>query len=107
LAHHPHGAAAVIRIDLVHSVVGVVVDVSESATQLVMSPDGTEIYVVDRDGIAVISASTGRVFERITVDARPSCIALDSALSRLYVVDHAGQVTSLPAVTPVPLAAAR
>jgi DNA-binding beta-propeller fold protein YncE len=50
-----------------------------------MSPGGTEVYVVDRDGIAVICASTGMVFERITVDARPSCIALNSALSRLYV----------------------
>jgi DNA-binding beta-propeller fold protein YncE len=66
-----------------HSVIGVVVDLSESATQLVMSPGGTEVYVVDRDGIAVICASTGMVFERITVDARPSCIALNSALSRL------------------------
>jgi hypothetical protein len=53
LAHHPHGAAAVIRIDLVRSAIGEVVEVGESATQVVMSPDGAEIYVVDRDDVAV------------------------------------------------------
>jgi DNA-binding beta-propeller fold protein YncE len=101
LAHHPHGAAAVIYIDLAHRAIGAVVDVSESATQVVTSPDGSEVYVVDRDGIAVICASDGRLFKRITVDARPSCIAMSSATGRLYVADHAGNVTTLSVVTPV------
>jgi DNA-binding beta-propeller fold protein YncE len=106
LAHHPHGAAAVICIDLLRSEIGAVVDVSESATQLVMSPDGDEIYVVDRDGISVICASDRRVFNRITIGARPSCAATSSATGQLYVADHAGHVTTLPAVTPVLQAAA-
>jgi DNA-binding beta-propeller fold protein YncE len=57
LAHHLHGAAAVICVDLLRREIGAVVDVSESATQVVMSPDGSEIYVVCRDGISVVCAS--------------------------------------------------
>jgi DNA-binding beta-propeller fold protein YncE len=101
LAHHPQGAAAVVCVDLLRREIGAVVDVSESATQVVMSPDGDEIYVVCRDGISVICASDRRVFERIAIDARPSCVATSSATGQLYVADHAGNVTTLPAVTPV------
>ncbi len=99
LAHHPHGAAEAICIDLAHRAIGAVVDVSESATQVITSPDGSEIYVVDRDGIAVICATDGRLIQRIKVDARPSCIAMSSATGRLHVADHAGNVTTLPVVT--------
>jgi DNA-binding beta-propeller fold protein YncE len=106
LAYHPHGAAAVICIDLLHSEIGTVIDVSESATQLVMSPDGDEIYVVCRDGISVICASDRKVFNRIAIDARPSCAATSSAKAQLYVADHAGNVTTLPAIVPVLQAAA-
>jgi DNA-binding beta-propeller fold protein YncE len=106
LAHHPHGAAAVICIDLLRSEIGAVVDVSESATQVVMSPDGDEIYVVCRDGISVICASDQRVFKRIAISARPSCVATSSVTGQLYVADHAGNVTTLPAVTAVLQAAA-
>jgi DNA-binding beta-propeller fold protein YncE len=101
LAHHPHGAAAVIFIDLLRREIGSVVDVSELATQVVMSPDGSEIYVVCRDVISVICASDRRVFERIAIGAEPSCVTTSSATGQLYVADHAGNVTTLPAVTPV------
>ena len=100
LAHHPHGAAAVIRIDLVRRAIGAVVEVSESATQVVMSPDGAEIYVVDRDGIGVLCALSERVFKSITVDALPSCVAVSSGVGRLYVGDHLGDVTVLPVAIP-------
>ena len=106
LAHHPHGAAAVICVDLLRRKIGAVVDVSESATQVVTSPDGNEIYVVCRDGISVICASDRKVFKRITIGAQPSCAATSSATGQLYVADHAGNVTSLPAVIPVLQAAA-
>jgi DNA-binding beta-propeller fold protein YncE len=96
----------VICIDLLRSEIEAVIDVSESATQLVMSPDGDEIYVVDRDGISVICAPDRRVFNRIAIGARPSCAATSSATGQLYVADHAGHVTTLPAVTPVLQAAA-
>ncbi len=106
LAHHPHGAAAVIRIDLVRSAIGAVVKVGESATQVVVSPDGAEIYVVDRDGVAVLCALSARVFESITVAARPSCVAVGSGVDRLYIADHMGDVTVLPVATPMPQAVA-
>jgi DNA-binding beta-propeller fold protein YncE len=70
-------------------------------TQVVMSPDGSEIYIVCRDGISVICVSDRRVFERIAIGARPSCVATSAATGQLYVADHAGNVTTLPAVTPV------
>jgi DNA-binding beta-propeller fold protein YncE len=106
LAHHPRGAAAVIRIDLARNAIDTVVEVSESATQVVMSPDGADIYAVECDGIAVISASGGHVCDRIPLDARPSCVATSPATSRLYVADQAGDVTVLPIATPVLQAAA-
>jgi DNA-binding beta-propeller fold protein YncE len=106
LAHHPQGAAAVICIDLLRSEIGAVIDVSESATQVVMNPDGDEIYVVCRDGISVICASERKVFRRITIGARPSCAATSSATGQLYIADHAGNVTTLPTVTAVLQAAA-
>lgn len=61
LAHHPHGAAAEICINLAGKAISAVVEVSESATQIVMSPDGTEIYVVERDGIAIMADHVGDV----------------------------------------------
>ena len=85
---------------------GAVVKVGESATQVVMSPDGAEIYVVDRDGVAVLCALSARVFESITVAARPSCVAVSSGVDRLYIADHMGDVTVLPVATPVPQAVA-
>jgi hypothetical protein len=65
LAHHPRGAAAVIRIE--------------------MSPDDAEIYVVHRDGIAVLSALREWFFESTTVSAGPSCVAMSSGVGRLYI----------------------
>ena len=106
LAHHPRGAAAVICIDLLRNEIRAVVDVSESATQLVLSPDGDEIYVVCRDGVSVICVSDRRVFNRITFGAAPSCATTSSATGQLYIADHAGNVTTLPAVAPVLQAAA-
>jgi DNA-binding beta-propeller fold protein YncE len=101
-ADDPDSAAA-IRLggDLVRSAIGAVVEVGELATQPVMSPDGAEIYVVDRDGVAALCALSEWVFESMTVDARPSCVAVSSGVGRLYVADHVGDVTVLPLATPV------
>jgi DNA-binding beta-propeller fold protein YncE len=101
LTHHPRGAAAVLRIDLVRRVIGAVVEVGESATHVAMSPDGAEVFVMDRDGVAVICTSTGAVFDRIAVGERPSCMAVSPATGWLYVADYAGVLTGLPTVPPV------
>jgi YVTN family beta-propeller protein len=78
------------------------VEVGESATHVAVSPDGAEVYVVDRDGVAVICAVTGEVVDRITVGARPSCVAVSPADGHLYVADYAGVLTGLSVRTPVP-----
>ena len=51
-------------------------------------------------GIAVLCALSTRVLESITVDPQPSCVAMSSAASRLYVADHVGDVTVLRVATP-------
>ncbi len=101
LAHHPRGAAAVIRIELVRRAIGAVFEVDESATQVAVSPDGAEIYVVDRQGVAVICAVTGEVLDRITVGAQPSCVAVSPVTGTLYVADYAGVLTGLPVLQAV------
>jgi hypothetical protein len=45
-------------------------------------------------------------FQPNPIDARPSCAATSSAKAQLYVADHAGNVTTLPAIVPVLQAAA-
>jgi YVTN family beta-propeller protein len=102
LAHNPRGAAAVLCIDLARRTISAAVEVGESATHVAVSPDGAEVYVVDRDGVAVICAVTGEVVDRITVGARPSCVAVSPADGHLYVADYAGVLTGLPVRTPVP-----
>jgi DNA-binding beta-propeller fold protein YncE len=102
LAHHPRGAAAVIRIDAAGAAIGAVVEVGESATQLAVSPDGARVYVVESCGVAVICALTGAVLDRITVGEWPSCLAAGLATGRLYVADYAGVLIGVPAATPVP-----
>ena len=39
----------------------------------------------------------------MTVDARPSCVAIDSEAGRLYVADYAGGVTELSVASAMPL----
>lgn len=103
LAHHPRGAAAVIRIDAANNAIGAVVKVGEFATQLAVSSDGANVYVLQPNGVAVICAATDEIFDHITVGGWPSCIASLSA-GRLYLADYAGVLTGLPVVTPAPTA---
>jgi DNA-binding beta-propeller fold protein YncE len=63
-------------------------------TQMAMSSDGTRLYVIDYDRVAVVCALTHEVVDTLTVDARPSCAALDDTGSRLYVADYEGRVTA-------------
>jgi DNA-binding beta-propeller fold protein YncE len=86
----------VLRIDLIRKVIGAVVEVGESATQVAMSPDGAEVFVMDRDGVAVICTSTGAMLDRIAVGERRSCMAVSPATGWHYVADYAGVLTGLP-----------
>ncbi len=101
LAHHPGGAAAVIRIDTADDAIDAVVRVGDFATQVAVSPDGGTVYVVEPGGVTVISATTHEVVDHIAVGGWQSRVA-SSAPGRLCVATYAGVLTGLPAVTPAP-----
>jgi DNA-binding beta-propeller fold protein YncE len=100
LAHHPRGAAAVIRIDAGRDAIGDVVRVSDFATQLAVSPDGSSVYVVEPAGVTVISGTTHEVVDHIAIGGWQSCVA--STATGLYVANYAGVLTGLPSATPMP-----
>ena len=62
-------------------------------TQMTMSADKTRAYIVDYDNVTVLCTLTLKIVNRVTVDARPSCVAVDSDAGRLYVADYSGGVT--------------
>lgn len=72
-------------------------------TQMTMSPDKTRAYIVDYDHVAVLCTSSLEVVSTVTVDARPSCVAVDSDGGRLYVADYASGVTAFSVASPLPL----
>ena len=47
-------------------------------TQMTLSPDKTRAYIVDYDHVAVLCTLSHEVVTTVTVDARPSCVAVDS-----------------------------
>jgi YVTN family beta-propeller protein len=72
-------------------------------TQMVVSADKTRAYIVDYDNVTVLCTLTLKIVNRVNVDARPSCVAVDSEVSRLYVADFAGGVTELSVASAMPL----
>ncbi len=79
------------------------VDLGGAPTQMTMSPDKTRAYIVDYDRVAVLCTLTLEVVNTITVDARPSCVAVDSDGGRLHIADYAGGVTVFSAASAMPL----
>jgi DNA-binding beta-propeller fold protein YncE len=100
LAHHPRGAAAVIRIDPGSNAIGEVVRVGDFATQLAVSIDGSWVYVVEPTGVTVISATAHEVVDHIAIGGWHSCVA--SSATGLFLANYAGVLTGLHAVTPAP-----
>jgi YVTN family beta-propeller protein len=72
-------------------------------TQMTLSPDKTRAYVVDYDHIAVVCTLTHKVVSSVTVDARPSCVTLDSDGGRLYIADYAGDINVFAVASSLPL----
>ena len=72
-------------------------------TQMTLSPDKTRAYIVDYDHVAVLCTLSHEVVTTVTVDARPSCVALDSDGERLYVADYAGEVATFSVASTLPL----
>jgi YVTN family beta-propeller protein len=71
-------------------------------TQMMLSPDKTRAYVVDYDHVAVLCTLSHEVVTTVTVDARPSCVAVDSDGGRLYVADYAGEVAAFSVASTLP-----
>ena len=72
-------------------------------TQMTLSPDETRVYVVDYDHVAVLCTLSHEVLTTVAVDARPSCVTLNSDGDRLYVADYAGEVNAFSVATTMPL----
>ena len=72
-------------------------------TQMTLSPDKTRAYVVDYDHVAVLCTLTHAVVNNVTVDARPSCAAVNYDGGRLYVADYAGDVSVFSVDSSMPL----
>jgi YVTN family beta-propeller protein len=72
-------------------------------TQMTLSPDKTRAYVVDYDHVAVLCTLTHEVVNNVTVDARPSCVALNFDGGRLYVADYTGEVNAFSIASTLPL----
>lgn len=72
-------------------------------TQMTMSPDKARAYIVDYDHVAVLCTSSLEVVSTVTIDARPSCVAVDSDGGRLYVADYASGVTAFSVASTLPL----
>jgi YVTN family beta-propeller protein len=72
-------------------------------TQMAVSADGTRAYIVDYDNVTVLCTRTLEIVNKLKVDARPSCVAIDSGAGHLYVADYAGDVTALSVASAMPL----
>jgi YVTN family beta-propeller protein len=72
-------------------------------TQMTLSTDKTRAYVVDYDHVAVLCTLTHEVVNNVTVDARPSCVAVNFDGGRLYVADYAGEVNAFSIASTLPL----
>lgn len=66
-------------------------------TQMVLSVDASRAYIVDFDRVIVLDTASLSAVDSLTVEARPSCVAVDPDGGRLYVADYAGAVTVFPA----------
>lgn len=80
-----------------------VVELGGAPTQLAIGEDKARAYIVDYDRVVVLCTLTLQVVDTIAVDARPSCVTVDSHAGRVYVADYAGAVTVFAADSTMPL----
>lgn len=61
--------------------------------QFALAGDGTRMYVVYRDAVAVLCLITNEIVDTLTVSAQPSCVATNPDGTRLYVADYSGRIS--------------
>lgn len=69
-------------------------------TQFTLGVDGTRMYIVDVDHVAVLCTITNEIVDRVAVGAHPSCVAVGPHGNRLYVADYSGALTVLAVTSP-------
>jgi YVTN family beta-propeller protein len=109
------GTAYLLTSDRVHGGAVSVIDMSTNRitdtielgigapTQMTLSPDKTRAYIVDYDHVAVLCTLSHEVVSTVTVDARPSCVTVDSDGRRLLVADYGGEVSVFSVASTLPL----
>ena len=72
-------------------------------TQMALSADKARAYIVDYDHVAVLCTLTHQVVTKVTVGARPSCVAVTSDGGRLVVADYDGHVGVFTVASTLPM----
>lgn len=80
-----------------------IIEIGGAPTQLAMGEDKSRAYIVDYDHVAVLCTLTLQIIDTITLEARPSCVTVDSRGGRLYVADYAGGVTMFAVDATMPM----
>ena len=76
-----------------------------SGTLIATHPCDCTISILDaEDPVAAVAIRVDG--DPVAVAVPPSCVAMGSMMSRLYVADHMGDITALPTATPMLQAAA-
>lgn len=92
---HTHWGGSVDVIDTAINEITAKVGIGGAPMQMVLSPNGTRLYIADYEHVAVLCTETNSVIDTLTVAVDPSCVAVSPDSSRLYIGDHAGNVTVL------------
>jgi DNA-binding beta-propeller fold protein YncE len=95
------GAVSVIDLDT--NRITDTIELGGAPTQITMSPDKTQAYIVDYDRVAVLCTLSLDVVDTITIGERPACVAIGSEGTRLSVADYSGGVTVFAVTSMLPL----
>jgi len=90
-------------IDLATNRITDTVELGGAPTQMTMSPDKTQAYIVDYDRIAVLCTLSLDVVDTISIGERPACVAVGAEGTRLSVADYSGGVTVFAVTSTLPL----
>lgn len=70
-------------------------EVAASVSQLLLSCDGDQAYLLTSDGLAVVDTRTHHVLDTIAVGGSPSCAVQSPDGTHLFIAGHAGTVVAV------------